>query len=232
MHTTILLVEDELLLARIVTESLTERGFQMWHAPNTHEAQRLLEGKKPDLLILDVMMPHQDGFSFAAALRKDKINLPIIFLTARNQPEDVIQGFEAGGNDYLRKPFSMEELIVRIRELLRRYAPTGDPAPAGLVFQIGQFGFDAVRQTLTHPNRPPQQLSHRESEILKRLVWSQNRVLPRREVLLELWGDDTVFNARSMDVFMTKIRRYLAADPSVQIINIRGIGYKMMTPPV
>lgn len=226
----ILLVEDELLLARIVTESLAERGFQMHHAANTREARSLLEDKKPDLIILDVMLPHQDGFNWAASLRREKIEIPIIFLTARNQPEDVVQGFEAGGNDYLRKPFSMQELIVRIRELLRRYGDNHTPAAADLIFQIGRFRFDAVRQTLSHPEQETRQLSHRESEILKRLALAQNRVLPRREVLLELWGDDTIFNARSMDVFITKIRRYLSAEPHIQIVNIRGIGYKMMVP--
>ncbi len=224
---TILLVEDELLLARIVAESLTERGFTMLHAPNTYEARRMIVDKRPDMIVLDVMLPRQDGFSFAAELRQDGLTLPILFLTAKNQPQDVVQGFESGGNDYLRKPFSMEELIVRIRELLRRTAAAPAPEEAAL-FQIGQYAFDAVRQTLSHPSGPVQMLSHRESELLRRLCLAQNRVLPRREVLLELWGDDTLFNARSMDVFVTKLRRHLALDASVQIVNVRGIGYKML----
>ncbi len=221
------MVEDELLLARIVTESLTDRGFVMLHATNAYEARQVLLEKKPDLMVLDVMLPHQDGFSFAAELRRDKIMLPIIFLTAKNQPQDVVLGFESGGNDYLRKPFSMEELIVRIRELLRRSSGVFQ-ADVPLSFDLGQYHFDPVRQMLTHPDLPARQLSHRESEILKRLCLAQNRVLPRKEVLLELWGDDTMFNARSMDVFMTKLRRYLAQEPGIQIVNVRGIGYKMV----
>lgn len=229
MPHTILLVEDELLLARIVTESLTDRGFVMLHTSNTYEARRIIQEKKPDLLVLDVMLPQQDGFSFAAELRHDEITIPIIFLTARNQPQDVVQGFESGGNDYLRKPFSMEELIVRIRELLRRTTVVSSAASADAsAFEIGAYHFDPVRQVLSHPSEAPRQLSHRESELLKRLCMTQNRVLPRKAVLLELWGDDTLFNARSMDVFMTKLRRYLSKDASVQIVNIRGIGYKLL----
>jgi two-component system, OmpR family, response regulator VicR len=224
---TILLVEDELLLARIVTESLTERGFTMFHASDTFKARQLLLDKKPDLIILDVMLPRQDGFSFAAELRRDKVSLPIIFLTAKNQPQDVVQGFESGGNDYLRKPFSMEELIVRVRELLRRHSHSSEAIPDP-VFTIGGYHFDSTRQLLTRPNGSTQQLSHRESELLKLLCLSQNRVLPRRDALLELWGDDSIFNGRSMDVFITKIRRYLADDASIQIFNVRGVGYKMV----
>jgi two-component system, OmpR family, response regulator VicR len=226
---TILLIEDELLLARIVTESLTERGFAMLHAPNTYEARRMILAHKPDLLVLDVMLPQQDGFSFATELRHDGLTLPILFLTAKNQPQDVVKGFDSGGNDYLRKPFSMEELIVRIKELLRRVATAPAPEETAL-FSIGSYTFDAIRQTLTPASGPVQPLSHRESELLRRLCLAQNRVLPRREVLIELWGDDTLFNARSMDVFVTKLRRHLAADATVQIVNVRGVGYKMLVP--
>jgi two-component system, OmpR family, response regulator VicR len=223
----ILLVEDELLLARIVTESLTERGFAMLHAPNTYEARRLIVEKKPDLIVLDVMLPNQNGFAFAEELRADGVALPILFLTAKNQPQDVVKGFESGGNDYLRKPFSMEELIVRIKELLRRVSAVSAPDVVAL-FDIGTYTFDAVRQVLAHPSGTTQQLSHRESELLRRLCLARNRVLPRREVLLDLWGDDTLFNARSMDVFVTKLRRYLAEDEAVQIVNVRGVGYKII----
>jgi two-component system, OmpR family, response regulator VicR len=226
---TILLVEDELLLARIVIESLTERGFTMLHTPNAYEARQLILLHKPDLLVLDVMLPHKDGFTFSAELRQDGLTLPILFLTAKNQSNDVVKGFESGGNDYLRKPFSMEELIVRIKELLRRVA-SAPTAEETAIFTIGIFTFDSIRQTLTPNTGPAQLLSHRESELLRRLCLAQNRVLPRKEVLLDLWGDDTLFNARSMDVFVTKLRRHFAADSTVQIVNIRGIGYKMIVP--
>lgn len=221
----ILLIEDELMLARIVTESLGDRGFVMLHAANTEEAKKMLAEKKPDLLVLDVMMPGQDGFSFAAELRQGGHEVPIIFLTAKNQTRDVVHGFEIGGNDYLRKPFSMEELIVRIKEQLRRRP---EAVPEESVFQIGCYRFDAVRQILTRDDGTDAQLSHREAEILKRLCQYKNRVLPRRDVLLELWGDDTFFNARSMDVFITKLRRHLSHDDAVQIVNVRGTGYKLI----
>jgi two-component system, OmpR family, response regulator VicR len=220
----ILLVEDELMLARIVTESLEDRGFVMLHAANAEEAKKMLAEKKPDLLVLDVMMPGQDGFSLASALRQSGVSIPIIFLTAKNQTKDVVQGFDIGGNDYLRKPFSMEELIVRIKEQLRRLP---EAMPVEDVFNIGAYVFDPVRQTLVHPDSAIQ-LSHREAEILKRLCIHRNKVLPRRDVLLELWGDDTFFNARSMDVFITKLRRHLALDTTIQIVNIRGTGYKLL----
>jgi two-component system, OmpR family, response regulator VicR len=221
----VLLVEDELLLGRIVTESLSGRGFDMFHAPNIAEARRLLDTHDFDILLLDVMLQGDDGFAFATALRQTGFQMPIIFLTAKNQTTDVVRGFEAGGDDYLRKPFSMEELIVRIKAQLRR-----NPAPvtdAVTIYTMGTYAFDPVRQVLSHPLSTVQ-LSHREAELLKRLCQHQNQVMPRRETLLELWGDDSSFNARSMDVFISKLRRYLVADDRVQILNVRGIGYKLV----
>lgn len=221
----VLLVEDELLLGRIVTESLSGRGFEMVHAPNIGEARRLLETQDFDILLLDVMLQGDDGITFAASLRQSGLQIPIIFLTAKNQTADVVRGFEAGGDDYLRKPFSMEELIVRIKAQLRR-----SPAPAAEqanVYHIGEYAFDPVRQLLTHPLSTTT-LSHREAAVLRRLCQYQNQVMPRRETLLDLWGDDSPFNARSMDVFISKLRRYLMADERVQILNVRGIGYKLI----
>jgi len=221
----ILLVEDELLLGKIVKESLEVRGFTMFHATDGAEGLRLYRELNPDLVVLDIMMPEMDGISLAREIRKTDRRTPVIFLTSKSQTQDVVRGFESGGNDYLKKPFSMDELIVRIRELLSRTAapPPGPP----LVFRIGNYSFDYQKQCLKYGDST-QQLSHRESEILMRLSSHEGQVLERRQVLLDLWGDDSFFNARSMDVFISKLRRYLKDDPGVQIINIRGVGYKLI----
>lgn len=221
----ILLVEDEVLLGKIVKESLEVRGFTMYHALDGKEGLKRYRELKPDLIVLDVMMPEMDGITLAREIRKNDRYTPIIFLTSKSQTQDVVKGFESGGNDYLKKPFSMDELIVRIRELLSRGA--GAPNGPSTVFQIGRYQFDYEKQCLRDDNGN-QQLSHREAEILMRLCMQTGRVLERKQVLLDLWGDDSFFNARSMDVFISKLRRYLKGDPSVQIVNIRGVGYKLI----
>jgi two-component system, OmpR family, response regulator VicR len=223
----VLLVEDELLLARIIKDSLESRGYEVIHAADGRQGLELFATQQPDILVLDVMMPVMDGFSLAAEIRQYDTAVPIIFLTARSQVEDVVKGFELGGNDYLRKPFSMEELIVRIKALLQRPAPSDAPPAENSIFQIGAYTFDPVKQLLTHPQEQVV-LSHRESELLRHLCLHRNAVLERGLVLRELWGNDSIFNARSMDVYITKIRRHLQHEPSVQIINVRGIGYKLI----
>lgn len=221
----ILLIEDEVLLGKIVKESLEVRGFDMFHAADGAEGLRRYRELNPDLIVLDIMMPEVDGISVAREIRKNDRQTPIIFLTAKSQTADVVKGFETGGNDYLKKPFSMDELIVRIRELLNR---NSTPAPMqSQVFQIGTYEFDYEKQSLKNGDQT-YLLSHREGEILMRLCLHRNKVLERREVLMDLWGDDSFFNARSMDVFISKLRRYLKADAAVQIINIRGVGYKLI----
>ncbi len=225
----VLLAEDELLLARIIKDSLESRGYEVVHAADGRQGLEMFATQRPDILVLDIMMPQMDGFSLAAEVRRYNAAIPIIFLTARSQVEDVVKGFELGGNDYLRKPFSMEELIVRINALLQRASPAGNTPPEDSeIFQIGAFSFDPVKQLLTHP-REQISLSHRESELLRHLCLHRNAVLERTPVLKELWGNDSVFNARSMDVYITKIRRHLQLDPNVQIINVRGIGYKLVS---
>lgn len=222
----ILLVEDEVLLGKIVKESLEVRGFTMFHAVDGKEGLKRYQELHPDLIVLDIMMPEMDGITLAREIRKTDPRTPIIFLTSKSQTLDVVKGFESGGNDYLKKPFSMDELIVRIRELLSRHAVSaGGPST---VFQVGRFQFDYEKQSLKDAGGSLQ-LSHREAEILMRLCREAGRVLERKQVLLDLWGDDSFFNARSMDVFISKLRRYLKEDPSVQIVNIRGVGYKLIS---
>lgn len=221
----ILLIEDEVLLGKIVKESLEVRGFHMFHATDGNEGLRRYQELKPDLIVLDIMMPHLDGITLAKEIRKTDRQTPIIFLTAKSQTMDVVKGFESGGNDYLKKPFSMDELIVRIKELLNRNVLPD--AGQSQIFTIGNFTFDYEKQSLKTGDQT-YLLSHREAEILMRLCLHPNKVLERKGVLLDLWGDDSFFNARSMDVFISKLRRYLKDDPAVQIINIRGVGYKLI----
>ena len=226
----ILLIEDEWQLGQIVKDSLEMRGFDMLYAADGKEGLRLYQQNKPDVVVLDIMMPNMDGFSVTTEIRKQDKLTPIIFLTAKSQTADVVKGFELGGNDYLKKPFSMDELIVRIKALLQRSGE--QPAAAAAadsqdVVMIGQYAFNYIKQTLTR-NGQPVFLSHREAEILRRLYDNKNQVMERKTVLLDLWGDDSFFNARSMDVFITKLRRYLKEDPRVQIVNIRGVGYKLI----
>lgn len=226
----ILLIEDEQQLGQIVKDSLEMRGFDMLYAADGKEGLRLYQQSHPDVVVLDIMMPNMDGFTVTTEIRKQDKVTPIIFLTAKSQTADVVKGFELGGNDYLKKPFSMDELIVRIKALLKRNSEQPAP-PQGTdnegVVTIGQYAFNYIKQTLTRNNNTAF-LSHREAEILRRLYDNKNQVMERKAVLLDLWGDDSFFNARSMDVFITKIRRYLKEDPRVQIVNIRGVGYKLI----
>lgn len=224
----VLLIEDEWQLGQIVKDSLEMRGFEMLYASDGKEGLDLYQQHKPDVVVLDIMMPNMDGFTVTTEIRKQDKVTPIIFLTAKSQTADVVKGFELGGNDYLKKPFSMDELIVRIKALLQRFNDQPAQEASGAdVIQIGQYHFNYTKQTLTR-NHETAFLSHREAEILRRLSENLNQVIERKSVLLDLWGDDSFFNARSMDVFITKLRRYLKDDPRVQIVNIRGVGYKLI----
>jgi DNA-binding response OmpR family regulator len=221
---TILLVEDELSLALIVQDNLASRGFTVLHAADGQAGLELFRQHHPDLLVVDVMMPVLDGFSLARQVRRENATIPLIFLTARSQPADVVHGFELGGSDYVKKPFSIEELVARINARLLPLASTpSQPATVA----IGQYEFDYSHQRL-HREGHTQTLTNREAEVLQHLYRQRNQVLGRAEVLQALWGDDTFFNGRSLDVYITRLRRYLRADADVQIVNIRGLGYKLM----
>jgi DNA-binding response OmpR family regulator len=221
---TILLVEDELSLALIVQDNLASRGFTVLHAADGQVGLDLFRQHQPDLLLVDVMMPVLDGFSLAEQVRREHATVPIIFLTARGQTADVVRGFELGGSDYVRKPFSIEELVARINARLTLL----DRPPTPLaIMAIGQYEFDYPHQRLHHQGHT-QVLTNREAEVLHHLYRQRNQVLERVEVLQALWGDDTFFNGRSLDVYITRLRRYLRADAEVKIVNVRGIGYKLM----
>ncbi len=225
----VLLAEDETALAHIVRESLEERNFKVILCANGEQALEMYAKHKPDAVALDVMMPNMDGFEVARRIREKDAETPIIFITARSQVKDVVTGFELGANDYLKKPFSVEELIVRIKALLRNkmlYQNT-KPKPGNEPMQIGNILFDPVKNTIRH-NDNLVNLTSRESAVLNQLCQPGMESVPRKILLEKVWGSDNIFNARSLDVFITKLRRHLEADPNIQLINIRGIGYKLV----
>ncbi|MEK6152436.1 response regulator transcription factor [Flavobacteriaceae bacterium 3-367] len=219
----IILAEDETALGTIIKESLETRDFDVTFCEDGEKALKAYRKTKPDLLVLDVMMPKKDGFTLAQEIRMENPSVPIIFLTAKSQTKDIVEGFEHGGNDYLKKPFSMEELIVRIKALLDRVTLQQNLEDIA----IGKFRFNSVKQLLSL-DAEEIMLTHRESQLLYHLVKKKNLVLDRSTILKALWGDDDFFNARSMDVFITKLRKKLKQDPDVQILNVRGYGYKLI----
>lgn len=221
----ILLAEDEAALGMIIRESLESRGFQVVFCKDGEEARQAFEADRPDILVLDVMMPRLDGFSLVKELRKKDQFVPIIFLTAKSRTEDVVEGFGYGANDYLKKPFSMEELIVRIHALLNRKTKQ----QAGSTQEIGAYTFDCQKQVLMHcPTGHEERLTHREAQLLDALLQNANELTDRQQILKSLWGNDDFFNARSMDVFISKLRKKLSLDETIQIINVRGYGYKLV----
>jgi DNA-binding response OmpR family regulator len=184
----------------------------------------MFQEKTSDVLVLDVMMPVKDGFTLAKEIRQLDEKIPIIFLTAKSQTVDVVEGFNSGGNDYLKKPFSMEELIVRINNLLNRQKLQEESH----TWKLGKYVFDFPKQTLSYPNEEKELLTHREANLLLHLCLNKSEVLDRSLILNKLWGDDDFFNARSMDVFISKLRKKLRKDENVQIVNVRGYGYKLI----
>jgi DNA-binding response OmpR family regulator len=222
----ILLAEDEPFLGKIIKESFETRDFEVSWVQNGIKAYSVFRSFQPYICILDVMMPEKDGFSVTEDIRKVDTAVPILFLTARSLTEDVIKGFEMGCNDYLKKPFSMEELIVRVKSLLGR----SERHKTNLSienFSIGNYEFNNTIQELTLGNESVK-LSFREASLLKMLIENKNQVLARKLALDYLWGEDNFFAARSMDVFITKLRKHLKHDTNIEIVNIRGVGYKLI----
>ncbi len=225
----LLLAEDEQILGALIAEALKSKSFEVSWARNGQEALHLFRTQRPQIAVLDVMMPVMDGFTVAKEIRMIDEEVPLLFLTARSETADVVKGFESGGNDYLKKPFSLEELVVRLHELLRR---NGQKAASGkevqeAAYTLGSFTFDATAQVLTRGDETTQ-LSYREAGLLLELLHHKNEILERKSVLLKLWGDDSLFNARNMDVYIARLRKYLSADEGISILNIRGIGFKLL----
>ena len=232
----ILLVEDEETLAMIIKDTLEGQNFIIQTASNGEEGLRLFFDLRPDVLVADVMMPRMDGFEMVRRIRQTDKHTPVLFLTARSAINDVVEGFELGANDYLKKPFGMQELIVRIKALIGKIFSFTETIPEEKTgFEIGNYRFNSVTQKLNYigtavsPHiNTEMELSYRESEILKRLCENQNHVVNTQNVLLDLWGDDSFFNSRSLHVFITKLRHKLSQDNSIRIVNVRGIGYKLI----
>ena len=225
--TKVLYVEDETFLGKIVKESLESRGFEVLMESDGNKVLTLFRQGSPDICVLDVMLPNKDGFTIADEIREVNETVPIIFLTAKTQTEDVVKGFMLGGNDYIRKPFSMEELIVRIQNVLRGSADLPRKITTEAV-QMGKYNFQLNRQVLSGGG-DERKLSFREAELLKLLYENRDKIIDRKDILTLLWGNDSFFNSRNLDVYITKLRSYLKADPSLEIITIKGIGYRFVT---
>ena len=225
----ILLVDDEKPLVKIVSETLRGKGFTVETAYDGAEGLRRFFEVRPDVLIADVMMPILDGFEMVRHIRMTDDRTPVLFLTARSAPDDVVTGFELGANDYLRKPFAIQELIVRIKALMGKAYMTERQEAEKSEYSIGDYRFTPSLQRLEYlPGGTAATISHRESEILRRLCRANGEVVPMQNLLLDLWGDDDFFNVRSFQVFITRLRRHLSRDQRIRIINVRGSGYKLI----
>ena len=220
----ILLAEDDVNLGKVLTLNLEAVGYTVHHASNGETAYELFCTSDIDICLVDVMMPLKDGFTLAKEIRKLDKKVPIVFLTAKNMDEDVLEGLSIG-DDYITKPFSMEVLQARLQALLRRIMPS---SPEELqTIKIGNFTFEVEHQRLWI-NGEEKKLSTRETELLLMLVNRKNELLERGYALKKIWGDDSYYNARNMDVYLTKLRKLFASDPNIQIINIHGTGFKLV----
>jgi len=224
MQKRILLVEDDPGLGFVIKDNLIMKGYEVTLCADGEEGQRAFYQNPFDLCIFDVMMPKKDGFSLAQTVREKNKEIPILFVTAKAMIEDKIAGFTAGGDDYIVKPFSMEELCLRIEVFLRRSAGV---APKGETFQLGQYSFDSHNFVLYNAGGTTKPLTQKEAEVLKLLCINKDRVLKREEILKAVWGDDDYFMGRSMDVFISKLRKYLKEDSGVQIVNYHGVGFRL-----
>ena len=224
----ILLAEDDRNLGNILKNYLDAKGYLTTLCINGQEAIETFTAKPFDFCILDIMMPILDGFAVAVEIRSRNKNTPILFLTAKSLQEDKLKGFEIGADDYITKPFSIEELLMRMQAILRRTDERNRLA-SGMEhhYPIGMYSFDFNRQTLTFKGKE-QKLTSRESALLRLLCENSNNVLSRSEALTKIWNDDSYFNARSMDVYIVKLRKYLRQDPTVELINVHGVGFKLV----
>ena len=220
----ILLVEDDPSLGFVTKDVLALKGYEVTLCTDGAQAEESFYKGDFHLCILDIMLPKMDGFSLAKSIRRKNSSVPIIFLSAKAMEEDKLQGFATGGDDYITKPFSLDELLCRIEVFLRR-SNTNDQGQETIVF-LGKYTFDFSNLTLRN-NATEKTLTQKEAEVLKLLYHNRERVLKREEILKHVWGDDDYFMGRSMDVFISKLRKYLKEDPSVQIVNYHGVGFKL-----
>jgi two-component system, OmpR family, response regulator len=227
MATRLLLVEDDPNLGTLLADYLRAKGFEVELRTDGVQGSKACEEGGFDLLLLDVMMPLKDGFTLAREVRERDDQVPIIFLTAKSMKQDAVQGFQSGADDYLTKPFSMEELILRVQAVLRRVQGAALKAQAVSTYSLGRFTFDVRKQQLV--DGPAQRkLTTKETELLRLLCEHRQGVLERSKALRAIWGDDNYFNGRSMDVYVAKLRKYLKDDPDVEILNVHGKGFRLM----
>ncbi len=224
--TKLLLAEDDENLGLLLKEYLVAKGYDAELYPDGEAAYKGFMKAHYDICILDIMMPKKDGFTLAKDIRIVDPDIPVIFLTAKNLKEDVLEGFKLGADDYITKPFSMEELIMRIEAILRRTSQEG-LSNSQQIFTLGRYTFDTRKQTLSEGENTVK-LTTKESDLLKLLCQNANKVLERNYALKSIWIDDNYFNARSMDVYITKLRKHLKEEPTIEIINVHGKGYKLI----
>lgn len=220
----VLLVEDEITLSMIIKDTLEDEGFELTHVSNGIKGLNSFHARKPDVVIADVMMPEMDGFEMVKRIRKFDRTTPVLFLTARSTLEDLVDGFNLGANDYLKKPFKMLELVMRVKALVNRIIPMGTNDN---IYEIGDYQLNVTTQVLLYDGRS-HELSHMENEILKHLCINQNKVVQINDIMYSLWNNNSYYNRNSLHVFIYKLRKLLAEDTRIKILNIRGIGYKLI----
>jgi two-component system OmpR family response regulator len=222
----VLLAEDDSNLGMLLKNYLSAKGYDTTLLVNGVLALKEFPRQQYEICILDIMMPEMDGLTLATEIRKINPAIPILFLTAKSQKEDVLEGFRTGADDYIIKPFSMEELLYRIQAILKRSVGSASPRKEAM-YSIGNYTFDPLKQLLSIGSQPVK-LTTKESELLELLCRHRNEILERNFALKSIWIDDNYFNARSMDVYITRLRKYLKKDPSVKILNVHGRGYKLL----
>lgn len=225
----LLLVEDDPNLGSLLNDYLSAKEFEVTLATDGEEGFKTFAQHTFDFVVLDIMLPEKDGFTVAKEIRQINQKVPILFLTAKSLKEDRLEGFDVGGDDYVTKPFSMEELLRRIHAILRRTDNTWLDEADKTEFEIGNFKFDYDRQMLQHKDEDDSvKLTTKENELLHLLCLNRNSVMERRYALNAIWGDDNYFNGRSMDVYIAKLRKYLRKDPKIEIVNVHGKGFKLL----
>ena len=225
----ILLCEDDPSLGRLLSDYLKAKGFQVTWAEDGVEGLKAFHRNTYDFIVLDVMMPRKDGFQVAEEIRLESRSVPILFLTARSTKDDTLEGFKAGADDYMTKPFSMEELVLRIQAILRRTAALPEAGEEVTQFSVGLYAFDYTSQSLTL-NDEVHRLTTKENELLFMLCKHKNALLERANALRNIWGDANYFNGRSMDVYIAKLRKHLKGDDRIEILNVHGKGFKLVAP--
>jgi len=220
----VLYIEDEPFLGKIVHETLIKQGFDVTLIADGAKVMQAFNTLMPDICVLDIMLPNVDGYTLCEQIKNRFPTLPVIFLTAKTETADLVKGFEAGGTDYMRKPFSMEELIVRINNQLNLLNSKRSSAEKVLEKEIGRYKYHPMRYELVSPSKTIR-LSQREHEVLQLMVTSINKSVDRKEILQTIWGDDSFFNSRTLDVYIRKLREYFAEDTSIEIVTLKGKGY-------